>query len=37
MVEDLQSLTANVHKPKKQEGLMLKKRKWPMKGWHKVT
>uniref|UniRef100_A0A8C1YG18 Oxysterol-binding protein n=1 Tax=Cyprinus carpio TaxID=7962 RepID=A0A8C1YG18_CYPCA len=22
-------------KPVKQEGLMLKKRKWPMKGWHK--
>ncbi|KAI7798916.1 oxysterol-binding protein-related protein 3a [Triplophysa rosa] len=35
VVEDLQSLTANVQKPKKQEGLMLKKRKWPMKGWHK--
>uniref|UniRef100_A0A673L690 Oxysterol-binding protein-related protein 3 n=1 Tax=Sinocyclocheilus rhinocerous TaxID=307959 RepID=A0A673L690_9TELE len=22
-------------KPEKQEGLLLKKRKWPMKGWHK--
>lgn len=37
MLEDLLGLTTNVPKPKKQEGLMLKKRKWPMKGWHKVT
>ncbi|KAI2652953.1 Oxysterol-binding protein-related protein 3 [Labeo rohita] len=35
LVEDLRGLTGNVQKPEKQEGLMLKKRKWPMKGWHK--
>lgn len=22
--------------PQKQEGCLLKKRKWPLKGWHKV-
>lgn len=22
--------------PQKQEGYLLKKRKWPLKGWHKV-
>ncbi|XP_016341461.1 oxysterol-binding protein-related protein 3-like isoform X1 [Sinocyclocheilus anshuiensis] len=35
LVEDLQGLTGNIQKPEKQEGLLLKKRKWPMKGWHK--
>uniref|UniRef100_A0A8C0F0N0 Oxysterol-binding protein n=1 Tax=Bubo bubo TaxID=30461 RepID=A0A8C0F0N0_BUBBB len=25
----------NVQKPDKHEGFMLKKRKWPLKGWHK--
>uniref|UniRef100_A0A8C1K0B7 Oxysterol-binding protein n=1 Tax=Cyprinus carpio TaxID=7962 RepID=A0A8C1K0B7_CYPCA len=35
LVEDLRGLTGNIQKPVKQEGLMLKKRKWPMKGWHK--
>uniref|UniRef100_A0A9J7ZEU3 Oxysterol-binding protein n=1 Tax=Cyprinus carpio carpio TaxID=630221 RepID=A0A9J7ZEU3_CYPCA len=35
LVEDLRGLTRNIQKPVKQEGLMLKKRKWPMKGWHK--
>uniref|UniRef100_A0AAY5F4P7 Oxysterol-binding protein n=1 Tax=Electrophorus electricus TaxID=8005 RepID=A0AAY5F4P7_ELEEL len=25
----------NVQKPEKHEGFMLKKRKWPLKGWHK--
>ncbi|XP_067282117.1 oxysterol-binding protein-related protein 3a isoform X1 [Pseudorasbora parva] len=35
VVEDLRGLTENIQKPEKQEGLLLKKRKWPMKGWHK--
>ncbi|XP_051520447.1 oxysterol-binding protein-related protein 3-like isoform X1 [Myxocyprinus asiaticus] len=35
LVEDLRTLTGNIQKPEKQEGLLLKKRKWPMKGWHK--
>uniref|UniRef100_A0A8C2JR36 Oxysterol-binding protein n=1 Tax=Cyprinus carpio TaxID=7962 RepID=A0A8C2JR36_CYPCA len=35
LVEDLQGLTENIQKPEKLEGLLLKKRKWPMKGWHK--
>nr|XP_055076344.1 oxysterol-binding protein-related protein 3a [Misgurnus anguillicaudatus] len=35
VLEDLKELTVHVQKPKKQEGLLLKKRKWPMKGWHK--
>lgn len=35
MVDDLRGLTGNIQKPEKQEGLLLKKRKWPMKGWHK--
>uniref|UniRef100_A0A8C0F077 Oxysterol-binding protein n=1 Tax=Bubo bubo TaxID=30461 RepID=A0A8C0F077_BUBBB len=26
----------NVQKPDKHEGFMLKKRKWPLKGWHKL-
>ena len=24
-------------KPNKYEGFMMKRRKWPLKGWHKVT
>ncbi|TRY65709.1 hypothetical protein DNTS_005556 [Danionella cerebrum] len=35
VVEDLRGLKGNVQNPEKQEGLLLKKRKWPMKGWHK--
>ncbi|XP_059412088.1 oxysterol-binding protein-related protein 3-like [Carassius carassius] len=35
LVDDLRGLTGNIKKPEKQEGLLLKKRKWPMKGWHK--
>lgn len=27
---------SNFLEPQKQEGYMLKRRKWPMKGWHKV-
>lgn len=35
VVEDMQGLIGDIQKPEKQEGLLLKKRKWPMKGWHK--
>ena len=24
-------------KPEKFEGIMMKRRKWPLKGWHKVS
>lgn len=36
IVEGLRGGFGNVVEPQKQEGYMLKKRKWPMKGWHKV-
>lgn len=26
-----------MQEPSKQEGILLKRRKWPMKGWHKVS
>ncbi|XP_053087411.1 oxysterol-binding protein-related protein 3a isoform X3 [Pangasianodon hypophthalmus] len=35
IMENLQEPKGNVQKPRKQEGFLLKKRKWPMKGWHK--
>ncbi|XP_011483476.1 oxysterol-binding protein-related protein 3 [Oryzias latipes] len=35
MVEGLSGILSNAMEPQKQEGYMLKKRKWPMKGWHK--
>uniref|UniRef100_A0A3P9IJE2 Oxysterol-binding protein n=1 Tax=Oryzias latipes TaxID=8090 RepID=A0A3P9IJE2_ORYLA len=35
MVEGLSGSLSNAMEPQKQEGYMLKKRKWPMKGWHK--
>uniref|UniRef100_A0A3Q3QN90 Oxysterol-binding protein n=1 Tax=Monopterus albus TaxID=43700 RepID=A0A3Q3QN90_MONAL len=35
IVEGLRGSFSNVLEPQKQEGYMLKKRKWPMKGWHK--
>uniref|UniRef100_A0A665UCC7 Oxysterol-binding protein n=1 Tax=Echeneis naucrates TaxID=173247 RepID=A0A665UCC7_ECHNA len=35
IVEGLRGGFGNVLEPQKQEGYMLKKRKWPMKGWHK--
>ncbi|XP_017337514.1 oxysterol-binding protein-related protein 3a isoform X2 [Ictalurus punctatus] len=35
IMESLQEPKGNVQKPNKQEGFLLKKRKWPMKGWHK--
>lgn len=36
IVEGLRGTLEIVQEPPKQEGLLLKKRKWPMKGWHKV-
>uniref|UniRef100_W5JZ04 Oxysterol-binding protein-related protein 3 n=1 Tax=Astyanax mexicanus TaxID=7994 RepID=W5JZ04_ASTMX len=36
IVEGLRGGLGNVQEPEKQEGFMLKRRKWPMKGWHKV-
>lgn len=36
IVEGLRGGLGNVLVPQKQEGCMLKRRKWPMKGWHKV-
>ncbi|XP_006866747.1 PREDICTED: oxysterol-binding protein-related protein 6 isoform X4 [Chrysochloris asiatica] len=35
IIEGLKIGQTNVQKPDKQEGFMLKKRKWPLKGWHK--
>ncbi|XP_010882828.3 oxysterol-binding protein-related protein 3 isoform X2 [Esox lucius] len=35
IVEGLRGGHSNVQEPQKQEGYMLKRRKWPMKGWHK--
>ncbi|XP_038645233.1 oxysterol-binding protein-related protein 6 isoform X3 [Scyliorhinus canicula] len=35
IIEGLKIGQSNVQKPDKHEGFMLKKRKWPLKGWHK--
>lgn len=35
IVEGLRGGYSIVQEPHKQEGFMLKRRKWPMKGWHK--
>ncbi|XP_034466081.1 oxysterol-binding protein-related protein 3 isoform X3 [Hippoglossus hippoglossus] len=35
IVEGLRGGFGTVLEPQKQEGYMLKRRKWPMKGWHK--
>uniref|UniRef100_A0A672Y5L6 Oxysterol-binding protein-related protein 3 n=1 Tax=Sphaeramia orbicularis TaxID=375764 RepID=A0A672Y5L6_9TELE len=35
IVEGLRGIPASMQEPDKQEGLLLKRRKWPMKGWHK--
>uniref|UniRef100_A0AAY4A5A0 Oxysterol-binding protein n=1 Tax=Denticeps clupeoides TaxID=299321 RepID=A0AAY4A5A0_9TELE len=35
IVEGLRGGQCTVQDPQKQEGFMMKKRKWPMKGWHK--
>uniref|UniRef100_A0A8C5N6A0 Oxysterol-binding protein n=1 Tax=Gouania willdenowi TaxID=441366 RepID=A0A8C5N6A0_GOUWI len=35
IVEGLRGAYSSVLEPQKQEGFMLKRRKWPLKGWHK--
>uniref|UniRef100_A0A4W4DV48 Oxysterol-binding protein n=1 Tax=Electrophorus electricus TaxID=8005 RepID=A0A4W4DV48_ELEEL len=35
VVACLREATTNVQEPIRKEGLLFKKRKWPMKGWHK--
>ncbi|XP_052002735.1 oxysterol-binding protein-related protein 3-like isoform X4 [Xyrauchen texanus] len=35
IIEGLRGRLSNVQEPEMQAGYMLKKRKWPMKGWHK--
>uniref|UniRef100_A0A4W5PA56 Oxysterol-binding protein n=1 Tax=Hucho hucho TaxID=62062 RepID=A0A4W5PA56_9TELE len=35
IIEGLRIGQSNVQRPDKHEGFMLKKRKWPLKGWHK--
>ncbi|XP_045068015.1 oxysterol-binding protein-related protein 6-like [Coregonus clupeaformis] len=35
IIEGLKIGQSNVQRPDKYEGFMLKKRKWPLKGWHK--
>ncbi|XP_049331942.1 oxysterol-binding protein-related protein 3a isoform X1 [Astyanax mexicanus] len=35
LVDSLREAKSDVQKLEKQEGFLLKKRKWPMKGWHK--
>ncbi|XP_045662156.1 oxysterol-binding protein-related protein 6 isoform X12 [Ursus americanus] len=35
IIEGLKIGQTNVQRPDKHEGFMLKKRKWPLKGWHK--
>ncbi|CAL8297568.1 unnamed protein product [Lota lota] len=35
IVEGLRGGPANIQEPQSQEGYLLKRRKWPMKGWHK--
>uniref|UniRef100_A0AAX7T6D0 Oxysterol-binding protein n=1 Tax=Astatotilapia calliptera TaxID=8154 RepID=A0AAX7T6D0_ASTCA len=36
IVEGLRGSFSSVQEPQKQEGYMMKRRKWPMKGWHKI-
>ncbi|KAJ7991541.1 hypothetical protein DPEC_G00284950 [Dallia pectoralis] len=35
IVEGLKGNPGNIQEPENQEGFLLKRRKWPMKGWHK--
>ncbi|CAG5890434.1 unnamed protein product [Menidia menidia] len=35
IVEGLRGVPASMQEPDRQEGFVLKRRKWPMKGWHK--
>lgn len=37
IVEGLRGAPASMQEPDRQEGFVLKRRKWPMKGWHKVS
>lgn len=36
IIEGLRIGQTHIQRPEKHEGFMLKKRKWPLKGWHKV-
>ncbi|XP_056141563.1 oxysterol-binding protein-related protein 3 isoform X2 [Lampris incognitus] len=36
IVEGLRGGFSNVQEPESQEGYVLKRRKWPLKGWHKI-
>ncbi|KAH0627380.1 hypothetical protein JD844_003009 [Phrynosoma platyrhinos] len=36
IVEGLRGVMNYTQEPQKQEGYLLKKRKWPLKGWHKI-
>ncbi|XP_033831043.1 oxysterol-binding protein-related protein 3-like [Periophthalmus magnuspinnatus] len=35
IVEGLRGAPSSIQEPDRQQGFLLKKRKWPMKGWHK--
>ncbi|XP_041739845.1 oxysterol-binding protein-related protein 3-like isoform X1 [Coregonus clupeaformis] len=35
IIEGLKGNPGNIQEPENQEGFLLKRRKWPMKGWHK--
>ncbi|KAM4725126.1 oxysterol-binding protein-related protein 3-like [Anableps anableps] len=35
IVEGIRGVPASTQEPDRKEGFLLKKRKWPMKGWHK--
>lgn len=35
IVEGLKGVPASIQEPDRQQGFLLKRRKWPMKGWHK--
>ncbi|XP_075900052.1 oxysterol-binding protein-related protein 3-like isoform X2 [Nelusetta ayraudi] len=35
IVEGLRGAATSIQEPSRQEGILLKRRKWPMKGWHK--
>uniref|UniRef100_A0A8C7DXS0 Oxysterol-binding protein n=1 Tax=Naja naja TaxID=35670 RepID=A0A8C7DXS0_NAJNA len=36
VIDDLHIHSGVIQQPERQEGYLLKKRKWPLKGWHKV-
>lgn len=37
IVEGLRGAPAVMQQPEPKHGFLLKRRKWPMKGWHKVS